>query len=112
MFQLTGYLTGFSSLKDGGASIRFATQELSPDDFATLHKAQNAFGWLVFKENEVTLQDIPVEHAEDKNKTPSKRLRATLFVLWRQEGEPMGSFEAFYADRMEKLIDHVKSKLD
>ena len=59
MFQLTGYLTGFSSLKDGGASIRFATQELSPDDFATLHKAQNAFGWLVFKENEVTLQDIP-----------------------------------------------------
>ena len=111
MFKLNAYLTGFSSLKDGGASIRFSTQELSGDDFKELHKAQNDFGWLVFKENDITVSDIPTEQAEDKNKTPSKRLRAVLFILWKQEGEH-GDFEMFYRDRTEKLINMIKAKLD
>ena len=54
---------------------------------------------------------VPLEAAEDKTKTPSKRLRATLYVLWQQTGE-QGDFEVFYREKMEKLIDFVKNKLD
>ena len=111
MIKLQTYFTGFSSRNDGSAGLRFATQELSPEEFADLKKALNNFGWLLFQENSFKLDDLPKEEAEEKNKTPSKRLRAVLHVLWQQEGKP-GEFESFYRDRMEKLIDWVKGKLD
>ena len=109
--KLPCYFTGFSSRSDGSASLRFATQELSPEDFSTLKEAHNKFGYLLFQENEIKPEDIPQEDAEDKTKTPSKRLRATLYVFWKQKGAT-GDFEVFYRDNMEKLIERVKSKLD
>jgi hypothetical protein len=112
MIKLPSYLTGFSSRSDGSASVRFATQELSGDEFSQLKDHHNAYGWLVFKENEIKPEDIPTEDVEDKNKTPSKRLRATLYVLAQQQGVPKEKFEEFYREKMEKLIDHVKAKLD
>ena len=111
MFKVPAILTGFSSKSDGSSSVRFGTQELSDNDFLTLKKHHGKFGWLLFSENEIDLKDLPKEQAEDKNKTPSKRLRATLFVLWKQEGE-QGDFDAYYRMKVEKLIDFVKSKLD
>lgn len=112
MIKLQSYLTGFSSKSDGSASIRFATQELSAEDFSELKKALNNFGWLLFSENDIKVEDIPTEDAEDRNKTPSKRLRATLYVLAQQEGIAKEKFEEYYKAKMEKLIDVVKSKLD
>jgi hypothetical protein len=112
MLVLQAYLDGFSSRKDKSAGIRFSTQELSPQQFATLQEKNGDFGWLVFSPNEITMKDIPTEHAEDNTKTPSKRLRATLFVLWEQKGRPTGNFETFYTEQMEKFINRVKSELD
>ena len=110
MVKLPAYLTGFNSKADGSASIRFSTQELQPQDFAELHGHLNQFGWLAFRENELQDEDIPDEDAAE-DKSPSKRMRAVLFVLWNQEGK-QGDFESFYRDRMEKLITAVKGKLD
>lgn len=109
--QLPAYLSGFSSLKDGGASIRFATNELSAEDFGLLSEYRNDFGYLLFKGNEFTASDIPATQAEDTQKTPSKRLRSVLFLLWKQTGSN-GNFEDYYRTQVEKFIDHVKSKLD
>lgn len=109
MINLPGYFTGFSSRTDGSYSLRFATQELSDEDVTTLSKHRNQFGVVAFVENEAQLSDIPKGDAEE-GKTPSQRLRASLFVLWTQEGKK-GEFESFYRDKMEKLIDHIKSKL-
>ena len=111
MIKLPAYLTGFSSRADGSAGIRFATQELTSDDWVELQQNLNQFGWLVFSANEAQPTDIPKEEAEDKAKTPSKRLRATLFVLWKQKGEPQ-DFESFYRVQVEKVIEAIKSKLD
>lgn len=110
MIKLPAYLTGFNSKADGSASIRFSTQELGPEDFAEMHGHLNQFGWLVFRENDFQDEEIPQEDAEE-NKTPSRRLRASLYVLWDQSGK-QGEFESFYRDRMEKFIEHVKAKLD
>ena len=111
MIKMPAYLTGFSSKADGSASLRFATQEISGDEFGKLKDNLNEYGWLIFSPNEVRVEDLPVEDAEDKNKTPSKRLRATLFVLWTQKGKS-GDFEVYYREQVEKVITHIKEKLD
>lgn len=111
MIKLAAYFTGFSSKADGSASLRFSTQELTGEDFAIFKNTQNQFGWLVFSENEVDLKEVPKEDADEGNKTPSKRLRNTLFVYWKQQGEN-GDFESFYREKMEKFINRVKAELD
>lgn len=110
--KIPAYLQGFSSKTDGSASLRFSTQELSADDFALLQKHLNLFGWLLFAESDLKASDIPKEEIhEDENKSPSKRLRATLFVWWKQRNETI-DFETFYKKQMEVLIDAVKTKLE
>ena len=111
MFQVPAILTSFSTKADGGASVRFSTNEITDEDFLILKKSHQQYGWLCFQENPFQPSDIPIEAAEDKAKTPSKRLRAVIYVLWEQTGK-QGDFEAFYRDRMEKIIDFVKHKLD
>lgn len=110
MLKLPAYLTGFSSKTDGSAGIRISTQELQAQDFAELQAHLNTFGWFMFSENDIQDEEIPDEDAEE-NKRPSQRLRAVLYRLWEQAGKS-GTFESFYRERMEKLIEHIKGKLD
>lgn len=111
MIKVPAYFSGFSSRTDGSAGMRFATQEMSPEDFAQLQKHLNLFGWLIFKEGEVQQEDVPIEDAEEGGKSPSKRLRAVLFILWKQ-GDKKLDFESFYRQRMDQLIEVIKNKLD
>lgn len=111
MIILPAYLNGFSSKTDGSASLRFSTQEIPPEVFAELSKNLNNFGHLLFKENEIDLNDVPKEDIDDKDKTPSKRLRNTLFVLWKQKGSK-GDFEVYYREMVEKYITRIKAELD
>lgn len=104
-------LSGFSTKSDLGVSLRFSTNEVSKEDVLALMEAKNTFGWLMFRPNEFRPSDIPTEDAEDTNKTPSKRLRSVLFILWKQRGSK-GDFEQFYREKVELVISEIKSKLD
>ncbi len=110
-FQAPAILTSISYSKDGGVRIGFTTNELSDADKLIVSKFHQKFGFILFKSNEFTTEDVPKEDAEDKTKTPSKRLRATLFILWKQNGEK-GDFETYYRIQVEKIIEHLKAKLD
>ncbi len=111
-FKLAAYLTGFSSKSDGSAGIRFSTNELSASDFSVLKEHLNEFGWIIFSENQIKSEDIPKEDAAgDDEKSPSKRLKACLFVFWKQKGE-VGDFNEFYRKNMETFIEVVKAKLE
>ena len=112
MIKLPAYFTGFSSKSDGSAGLRFATQEISSETFAELKNNLNTFGWLLFKENDFTIDDIPEEDADENIKSPSKRLRAVIYVLAQQEKIPKAQFESYYREKMDKLINWVKGKLD
>lgn len=112
MLTLPAYLTGFSSKSDGSASVRFSTQELSSEDFSTLKKYLNEFGYLMFKESVISENEIPKEEPlEDDQKSPSKRLKAVLFVLWKKTGEK-DDFDKYYRRQMEKVIQTIKNKLE
>ena len=110
MIKLPTCLLGFASKKDGSASIRFSTREISSDQYAELQRHLGAYGHLLFAETDVAENDIPDDIPDDNQKKPSQRLRAVLFILWKQQGAE-GDFNAWYRAQMEKLIDHYKTKL-
>lgn len=99
--------------KDGSIKLSFDSRELSAEEYMVVMGFRNTEGWLCFSPNEEDLE-IPKEHAEIDEKTPSERLRAVLFVWYKQETESrkfVGTFETFKREKYEKIIDTVKSKL-
>ena len=55
---------------------------------------------------------IELLKADDTNfKTPSQRLRNTLYVCWEQKNEGFKSFDNYYINKMEEMINHFKNKL-
>lgn len=110
MIRLPAYLSGFSSKNDGSASIRFNSQELTAQDFSLLKEHLNGFGWMLFSEN--STEEIPDEEPlEDDQKSPSKRLKSVLFLIWKKNGEK-DDFNDYYKKQMEKFINVCKEKLD
>jgi hypothetical protein len=111
IFSAPAILTRIAYLKDGGLSLGFATQELSDQDKIIASRFHQKFGHVLFAENEFKEEDIPKGDATDESKSPSQRLRAVLFIAWRQEGG-LGDFEYYYRQQMEKFISSVKNRLD
>lgn len=107
----------FRSLKDRSYKLIFETQELTPDQLTGLGTSINFPGYLAFnkdpfkKEQEDVLRNIKVDY-DDNSKSKSQRLRAVLFVSWKQNDRGYTEFEEFYNFRMEQYITHEKSKLD
>lgn len=112
--QVPATLSGVSTLKDGGVTIRFQTQELTASEKAVVFDYLDKFGWLLFAETEHQPHDIDELEAIRKDtggKSPSQRLRAALYVLYKQQADTSISFEQYYGQMMEKVIDNVKSRL-
>ena len=64
-----------------------------------------------FLDSEVKDLDAIDSDLEDTTKTPSKRLRNALYVLWDQ-GVKDVEFKEFYKNRMNRLIEQIKSRLE
>lgn len=104
-------ITACSTRADGSIGLRLSTPELKPEEKTVFFELQG-------QQLKMLLQpdaNGPLEMKEVKNafehKTPGQRLRAVLFILWKQSGA-QGDFEDFYRRQMEKLIDYVKTKLE
>lgn len=74
-------------------------------------------GFLAFKsdpflsEEMLVLDGLKADY-DDTGKSPSTRLKAVLYRLWEKEPEGYEDFNLYYKFKMEKLIDHYKTKLD
>ena len=107
-------LEGVSLLKDGSATLRFSTQEIIPQDLVTIKEFHGHFGDLAFAESGLQPKDIPQDNPEFEGKSPSKRLRAVIFVLWnhlKETGKTTMKFEDFYGGQIEAIISQYKLKL-
>lgn len=109
--QTKAIITGLSSRKDGSLRLSMETPELSPDEKVAFMELQGINVDAYFKPLDFEVGEIKEVKNEMETKTPSQRLRAVLFLLWRQEGE-QGTYDEFYRVKMEKILDHIKSKLD
>lgn len=100
--------------KDRSATIKFTSaREITKEEREILFEAGTTddLGWLLWSPNKHQTDDLPKEEASDSTKTPAQRLRGAIYILWQQSGEP-GDFEVFYREKMEKLIEFIKAKLD
>lgn len=117
MMLLPAIFRSFSTLKDGTFVMKFESNELSPAELVGLAQAHNSFGYLAFKKDEFKTEQLAVidelkADYEDKTKTPSKRLRDVFFVAFKQGNEGFDNFESYYKFKMDKIIEHIKSKLE
>lgn len=113
-----GGICGIRTMADGSLRIQIDTQELPSETMMRIFDLRNMPGMVLVSSDKITqAEQTAVENATSeflpKHKTHSQRLRAVLFKLWKQKGEAQGyEFDTFYANTMERLIDHYKTKLE
>lgn len=104
-------LSSASTRADGSLGLRFSTPELTPADKTAFFELLNQNLKMLLQPAEGQPAELHDVKQEFENKTPSMRLRAVLFVEWKQAKEP-GLFEDYYRHRMSRLIDSIKAKLN
>ena len=110
-FTVPSQLLGITFKADKSVSLRFATGELTSEEKVAISDHQLSQGWLLYSENPIQEEEIPKRMADTGGKTASQRLRGVMFLNWKQHGEK-GVFQNYYNEKMEKLIDLYKEKLD
>lgn len=114
---LPAQFVGYSNRKDRSVTLRFETQEMTPQDIAKIHATLDQFGGLYFKGNgeitEAERKELDALETDvfDNPKTQSQRLRNVLFKLWKEKGDGFAEFQGYYAFHTNKIIEHFKSKL-
>ena len=105
--------------KDKTIRVVIGTQELSPAQMTELMSQWiGGIGVMAFKgeqfnyNDEEMLNAIKIDAAELGGKTPSQRLRSSLFVLFEHNNEGHQDFNTYYASMMERFIDMVKKRID
>lgn len=106
-------LDGVTPRVDGSLTLRFITQEVTKPEIVTAMEYYQSFGYLVFKKNTVSIDDIPKGNASRDGKSPSQRLRARLYVYHQEKriGAPE-EFEQWYERQLEKLGQQYLEKLE
>lgn len=104
MIQLPAYFSNYRRRKDRTASLTFSTQEISSEDLKLIDELvmTESFGFLLFKESEIQVGDIPEEDPKSDDISPSKRLRNRLYV-YHKEKNIKENFNQWYAAQLEKL---------
>jgi hypothetical protein len=117
ILQIPAQITDVN-LKGKNIRIKVETiQELTPEDELILLQVRNKVGYFVFKPEKFIEEDIislPEKYdLEAGEKTPSQRLRAVLYVFWKQKRKEKGvDFNSFYKEQMSRFIESVKEKLE
>lgn len=101
--------------KDKSVSLTFITSlEQSSDEFKAIDEMLDNTGLLYFKPQgnltNVEIKELDNVDLEIEGKSKSQRLRNVLYVYNQQKGNK--DFKEFYANEMERIIEHYKSKLD
>lgn len=112
--QFSVIIDGVTKKKDGTLSLKLGTQELPPEDTAMIFELGNKQVWCALAETALTEDnlDIPETMMEFKtDKSPSERLRNSLYVYWEAKRKDI-TWDIFYRQQMEKFIEHVKEKID
>ena len=114
LFQTSAQIQKIMTLVDGGVKLDCITQELSPEEATILFSLKGKQGWFLFQEAPIKKEDIEIPEIEGefkKDKTPSQRLRNTLYRFWENQGSKK-TFEQFYKEQMERFIIAIKEKLN
>jgi hypothetical protein len=115
ILTLPAQLNPISRRKDRSVKLSYETRELTPSETMSLMALEGAEGWLIFAptEHEASAQEIPDAKPELGQKTAAERLRAVIYVHYKQaveDGKYVGLAETFYQEQMSKVIEGYKLK--
>jgi len=104
-------IEGIRSRKDGSLGLSVSTPELTVEDKVELMQLQGQV--LDTRLRPIDSPEVPEYkvNSDLNQKTPSQRLRAVLFIL-HQQSNSQESFESFYNQKMEGIIEAVKGRLE
>lgn len=119
MLMIPCSIENVSTRKDKTLKVVIETQEISPDKIAQLMTMWvNGYGIMCFKGEQFShdeqdlINSIKLSAEELGAKTPSERLRNTLYVLFRENPKGFQTFDSFYLNHMEEIINMIKRRLD
>ena len=107
--------------KDRSVSLSFTTStEKTPEELMEMDRLLNDSGTLFFKSNgnltKEEIKELDKSEIEVEGKSKSQRLRSVLYIYWTQRhstpDEATPSFNDFYSNELERIIEHYKSKLE
>jgi hypothetical protein len=108
--QFQAVLSRVGTRSDGSLGLTLETPSLVPEDKLAVFNLQNIPCLVTFQPNDSDATPPREVKGEISKRTISERIRACIFVFWKQAGEP-GTFEMFYQIEGEKLVAQLKAKL-
>ncbi len=108
--------TRFSSRSDGSVGFTGCTPELNTVEKVALMDLHGKNVKVLIQPTDETPEAMVEVKGDLGFKTPGQRLRAVIFILFKQ-GSESGRikgvlFEQFYGETMEKLISDIKTQLE
>jgi len=106
-----GTITGMKSMRDNTWRLQVDTQEIAPEDIASITTEINKFGYFVFQAGEpireLDLEELPSpKTGPGKSLSKSQILRFALHGAWNA-GTKEKDFPTFYQEHMDKIINHI-----
>lgn len=107
-------LKSFARLKDSSVNLTFHTmKEMSIDEFSLVDQYYQQNGYLAFKMDEVSVDDIPAENTKiEGQRTRSQLLRTKIFALHMKKGGNKDNFTPFYEKTMDRIDRAIQDELD
>ena len=104
--------TSFGSRADGSLSFRGSTPELTTTEKVALMDTHGRVVKLLIQPIGEDAEELIEVKAPLGFASPSKRLRAILFVQFKQQKLMDTTFDQFYTSAIELYIDRIKSQLN
>jgi hypothetical protein len=103
---------------DGSIKITLSTYELNTSSAVKLFDLRKTEALMYLSNDNISQEELDTLDAfklsaeNNDGKTPSQRLRAVLYIYWKQHKQKDVEFDIFYLRYMNRLIDRIKDKLD
>jgi len=111
MLKTALQITKVQTLQDNSLKISAVTPELNHEAMSELFRLQGKECACILQASINDTKVVEALNTPKNDKSPSKRLRNALMVLWGQTRPDM-SRDAFYELRMEEIISLIKEKLN
>ena len=103
---------------DGSVKIVMGTYELNTQSAVKLFDLRKSEALMYLSSDNISQEELDaldgfkLDAEKTDVKTPSQRLRAVLYVYWKQHKQKDIEFDIFYLKYMNRTIDRIKDKLD
>ena len=103
---------------DGSVKIVMGTYELNTQSAVKLFDLRKSEALMYLSSDNISQEELDaldgfkLDAEKTDGKTPSQRLRAVLYVYWKQHKQKEIEFDIFYLKYMNRTIEKIKDKLD